>query len=105
MGLASYGEPNYMDQFEKLVKYDKKNLFNLNLYYYHAFCIKMFFRSLPFALLCQELFKRAAEDTLDVSHDLAAFQFPARFVESDVLVLQHGGDNCTAVLPFVQNLV
>ena len=24
MGLASYGEPNYMDQFEKLVKYDKK---------------------------------------------------------------------------------
>ncbi len=34
MGLASYGEPNYMDQFEKLVKYDKKNLFNLNLDYF-----------------------------------------------------------------------
>ena len=33
MGLASYGEPNYMDQFEKLVKYDK-NLFNLNLDYF-----------------------------------------------------------------------
>ena len=77
----------------------------IQVMYYHAFDIKMFFRSLPFALLCQELFKRAAEDTLDVSHDLVAFQIPARFVESDVLVLQHGGDNCTAVLPFVQNLV
>ena len=31
MGLASYGEPLYIEQFNDLIKYDKKNLFLLNL--------------------------------------------------------------------------
>jgi carbamoyltransferase len=34
MGLASYGEPLYMSQFDDLIKYDKKNLFLLNLDYF-----------------------------------------------------------------------
>ena len=34
MGLASYGEPLYMHQFNDLIKYDKKNLFLLNLDYF-----------------------------------------------------------------------
>ena len=34
MGLASYGNPNYMDEFKKLASYDKENLFNLNLEYF-----------------------------------------------------------------------
>jgi carbamoyltransferase len=34
MGLASYGEPLYIKQFDDLVKYDKKNLFLLNLDYF-----------------------------------------------------------------------
>ena len=34
MGLASYGEPLYMSQFDELIKYDKKNLFFLNLDYF-----------------------------------------------------------------------
>ncbi len=34
MGLASYGEPKYIKQFDDLIKYDKKNLFLLNLEYF-----------------------------------------------------------------------
>ena len=34
MGLASYGNPTYMDQFKEIVKYNKENLFNLNLDYF-----------------------------------------------------------------------
>ena len=34
MGLASYGKPQYANQFEDLIKYDKENLFLLNLDYY-----------------------------------------------------------------------
>ena len=34
MGLASYGEPLYMSQFDDLIKYDNKNLFLLNLDYF-----------------------------------------------------------------------
>jgi len=34
MGLASYGEPLYMNQFNDLIKYDKENLFFLNLDYF-----------------------------------------------------------------------
>ena len=34
MGLASYGEPLYIEQFNDLIKYDKKNLFLLNLDYF-----------------------------------------------------------------------
>jgi carbamoyltransferase len=34
MGLASYGEPLYMSQFDELIKYDNKNLFLLNLDYF-----------------------------------------------------------------------
>ena len=34
MGLASYGEPVYMDEFSKLIKYDENNLFILNLKYF-----------------------------------------------------------------------
>ena len=34
MGLASYGNPSYMDQFNEIVKYNKENLFNLNLDYF-----------------------------------------------------------------------
>ena len=34
MGLASYGEPIYLKKFEELIKYDKKNLFLLNLDYF-----------------------------------------------------------------------
>ena len=33
MGLASYGNPTYMDQFKKLNIWEK-NLFNLNLDYF-----------------------------------------------------------------------
>ncbi len=34
MGLASYGEPTYLKEFEDLIKYDEKNLFLLNLDYF-----------------------------------------------------------------------
>ena len=34
MGLASYGNPKYINQFNDLIKYDKKNLFLLNLDYF-----------------------------------------------------------------------
>ena len=34
MGLASYGKPEYINQFNELIKYDKKNLFLLNLDYF-----------------------------------------------------------------------
>ena len=34
MGLASYGNPSFIDQFNSLIKYDKKNLFLLNLDYF-----------------------------------------------------------------------
>ena len=34
MGLASYGKPQYANQFEDLIKYDKENLFLLNLDYF-----------------------------------------------------------------------
>ena len=34
MGLASYGNTSYLDQFDKLIKYSKKNLFLLNLDYF-----------------------------------------------------------------------
>ena len=34
MGLAPYGEPKYIDQLKKIVRYDKKNLFELNLKYF-----------------------------------------------------------------------
>ena len=34
MGLAPYGEAKYIDQLKKIVKYDKKKLFKLNLKYF-----------------------------------------------------------------------
>ena len=34
MGLAPYGEAKYIDQLKKIVRYDKKNLFKLNLKYF-----------------------------------------------------------------------
>ena len=34
MGLASYGNPQYINQFNDLIKYNKKNLFLLNLDYF-----------------------------------------------------------------------
>ena len=34
MGLASYGEPMYLKEFEDLIKYDQTNLFLLNLDYF-----------------------------------------------------------------------
>ena len=34
MGLAPYGEPKYIDQLKKIVRYDKKELFKLNLKYF-----------------------------------------------------------------------
>ncbi len=34
MGLASYGEPKYLKEFEDLIKFDKENLFLLNLDYF-----------------------------------------------------------------------
>ena len=34
MGLASYGEPLFLDQIRKLVFPDKDNLFKLNLKYF-----------------------------------------------------------------------
>ena len=34
MGLASYGEPKFMSKFNDLIKYDKENLFLLNLEYF-----------------------------------------------------------------------
>ena len=34
MGLASYGKPKYLNEFESLIKYDKNNLFLLNLDYF-----------------------------------------------------------------------
>ena len=43
MGLASYGEPLYMSQFDDLIKYDKKNLFLLNLDYFSHHSNSKFF--------------------------------------------------------------
>lgn len=34
MGLASYGEPKYINQFEKIISYDENDYFNLNLDYF-----------------------------------------------------------------------
>jgi carbamoyltransferase len=34
MGLASYGSPNYLKEFEELIKLDKENYFYLNLDYF-----------------------------------------------------------------------
>ena len=34
MGLAPYGEPKYIHQLKKIVKYDRKKLFKLNLKYF-----------------------------------------------------------------------
>tara|TARA_B100000787_G_scaffold142791_1_gene112267 strand:+ start:487 stop:2232 length:1746 start_codon:yes stop_codon:yes gene_type:complete len=34
MGLSSYGKPTYVDKINKLVKFDNKNLFKLNLDYF-----------------------------------------------------------------------
>ena len=34
MGLASYGQPSYINQFNDLIKYDKEKLFLLNLDYF-----------------------------------------------------------------------
>ena len=34
MGLASYGEPTYLEQFEKIISFSENNYFNLNLDYF-----------------------------------------------------------------------
>ena len=34
MGLAPYGDPVFMDDFNKLIKYDKNKLFELNLNFF-----------------------------------------------------------------------
>jgi carbamoyltransferase len=34
MGLAPYGKPQYVDKLRKIIKYDRKNLFRLNLKYF-----------------------------------------------------------------------
>ena len=34
MGLASYGEPKYTNEFEKIITYDENNYFSLNLDYF-----------------------------------------------------------------------
>ena len=34
MGLASYGEPKYINEFEKIIAYDENNYFTLNLDYF-----------------------------------------------------------------------
>lgn len=34
MGLASYGEPKYINEFEKIIRYDENNYFTLNLDYF-----------------------------------------------------------------------
>ena len=34
MGLASYGDPRYLDEFSKIIKFSKKNYFKLNLEFF-----------------------------------------------------------------------
>ena len=34
MGLSSYGKPTYVDKINRIIKFDKKNLFKLNLDYF-----------------------------------------------------------------------
>jgi carbamoyltransferase len=47
MGLASYGEPNYLSEFKDLVKYNDLNIFSLNLDYFSHHSNSNFSYSFP----------------------------------------------------------
>ena len=69
MGLASYGEPVYLDQIRKLVTHDKDNFFKLNLKYFRHQIIGFSFNFETCSPRYQNLFSHELEKLLGPSLD------------------------------------
>ena len=69
MGLAAYGEPNFVEKIRKLVKFDYENLFRLDLMYFKHQKIGFSFNFETSSPKYENLFSKEMEDLLGPSLD------------------------------------